>query len=85
MKKHNISQRLAAKVCNLYKRAVQRIIVSFEKERELRQQEYPKLFKSAKEEAFVSIIDETEAKQKNLTYKQFQEHIIFLFYFLLYF
>ena len=65
----------------MHKRAVQRAIVSFEKGRELGQQGCPKLFKPAEEEALVSIIDEAEAKQKNLTYKQFQEHVIFLLHF----
>ena len=57
----NLCQILAAKVCNLYKRAVQRAILFFEKERELRQK-YLKLYKLAEKKAFMSIINEAKAK-----------------------
>lgn len=83
VKEHGVSQGIAAQVCGLSKRQVQRAKASFEKGRDLGVQGRPKLFNYAEEQVLVNIIDKAEAKQKNITFKQFQEHVSFIFYFFL--
>jgi transposase len=75
VQEHEISQRQAATVCKVKRRAVQRALKASKEGRDIGVPGRPKLFTREEEEELIEIVDKAELEQKPLTFKQLQEKV----------
>jgi hypothetical protein len=78
VKDYNASQRLAAEVCGVGRRAVQCALDALEEGRPMGVVGRPRVFSMKEEGELVDAIDQAELNQKGMTFKQFQDKVFYL-------